>query len=313
MENKARYTLVGLFILIFTIAMVFFILWLARYDIEEINSKEYRVYTSKSIAGLHENSIVEYKGLSIGTVDTIQIDPKNLEQVEMILKITKPQLVKTDSYAVVQSQGVTGNKIIEIDGGTKNSELLGISKEGFGIIPLKESFFDKLTNSADNISIKIETVLSKFEKILNEENIDNIGKILKNLDSSSKNFDNTMNSVNTLVNKQLVQTLDNLNKMTKSIDNVVKKDISKTIKKIDSVSTNFNKLNSDVQILINNDVKSLINELKNTASSTQNIENVINQLETTLEKVDNTVEDFSQNGGNMIFNTREIKYGPGEK
>lgn len=313
MENKARYTLVGFFILIFTIAMVVFILWLARYDIEEINSKEYRVYTSKSIAGLHENSIVEYKGLNIGTVDKIQINPKNLEQIEVILKITKPELVKIDSFAIVQSQGVTGNKIIEIDGGTNSSKLLELSKEGYAVIPLKKSFFDKITNSADNITVKIESVLTKFEKILNEDNIEHIGEILENLDSSSKNFDTTMNNVNTLINKQLVSTLENLSEMTKSIDKLVKNDVSKTIKKIDDVSTNFNQLNSDVQTLINNDVKSLINELRNSASSTQDIEKVITQLESTLERVDTTVEEFGQNGGNMIFQTRDIKYGPGEK
>ena len=54
MENKARYTVVGLFVLVFTIAMVLFILWLARYDIEEINAKEYRLYSKTSIGGLNK-------------------------------------------------------------------------------------------------------------------------------------------------------------------------------------------------------------------------------------------------------------------
>lgn len=144
MENKARYTVVGLFVLIFTVAMIAFILWLARYDVKEISAKEFRVYSKISIAGLNENSIVEYKGLDIGTVDKIQVDPKNLEQIEIILKITKPEVIKADSYVLIQSQGVTGNKIIEIEGGTKEAKALVPKDDSYIVLPLKKIFFRQI-------------------------------------------------------------------------------------------------------------------------------------------------------------------------
>lgn len=267
MENKARYTIVGLFVLLFTIAMVLFILWLARYDIKEINAKEYRIYSKTSIAGLNKNSIVEYKGLDIGTVDKIRIDPKNLEQIEIILKITNPSVIKTNSYAIVQSQGVTGNKTIEIEGGTQDAKLLLNNKNSFAIIPLKKSFLEKLTTSANSISEQVESILRRFEIILNDRNIENIEKILINANSSSKQLDDVMLKVNNLIENSLIKTLKNIDNMTQSIEGVVKKDISKTIKKIDSLSDNFNILSKDVKNIVNNDVKSLISELRKTAKS----------------------------------------------
>ena len=312
MENKARYTIVGLFVLIFTIAMILFILWLARYDLEEINAKEFRLYSKTSIAGLNKNSIVEYKGLDIGTVNEIRIDPKNLEQIEIVLKITNPSVIKTNSYAIVQSQGVTGNKLIEIEGGTKEAELLETKEGSFAIIPLKKSFIDKLTSSAGNITSQIESVLKRFEVLLNDKNMQNIDQILVNTNSSTKNLEQTMLKVNNLIENSLVTTLKNIDNMTNSIDLVVKKDIAKTITKINSLSENFNLLSKDVSSIINNDVKALIQELKQTAKSTQGIDKVLNDLENTLEKIDTTVEDFSQNGGDMIFKTRKVNYGPGE-
>ena len=312
MENKARYTIVGLFVLIFTIAMILFILWLARYDLEEINAKEFRLYSKTSIAGLNKNSIVEYKGLDIGTVNEIRIDPKNLEQIEIVLKITNPSVIKTNSYAIVQSQGVTGNKLIEIEGGTKEAELLETKEGSFAIIPLKKSFIDKLTSSAGNITSQIESVLKRFEVLLNDKNMQNIDQILVNTNSSTKNLEQTMLKVNNLIENSLVTTLKNIDNMTNSIDLVVKKDIAKTIRKINSLSENFNLLSKDVSSIINNDVKALIQELKKTAKSTQGIDKVLNDLENTLEKIDTTVEDFSQNGGDMIFKTRKVNYGPGE-
>lgn len=312
MENKARYTIVGLFVLTFTIAMIIFILWLARYDIEEINAKEYRLYSQTSIAGLNINSIVEYKGLDIGVVKAIQINPKNLEQIEIILKITKPEVIKTDSFAIIQSQGVTGNKIIEIDGGTSGSKLLEPTEGSFVTIPLKKSFLDKITTSAGNISSQIEVVLRRFEKILNEKNIENIDKILSNTESSSKDFNKMVIKVNDLIDTSIKQTLKNVNSMTNSLDNVIKKDISKTVNKIDTLSDNMNHLSNDIRDIVNSDVKALIKDLQKTARSSQDIDKVLDELESTLQKIDSTVDDFSQSGGDMIFKTRKVNYGPGE-
>ena len=313
MENKARYTIVGLFVLVFSIAMVAFIVWLARYDVDEINSKEFRLYSKVSIGGLNKNSIVEYKGLDIGTVTSIRIDPNNLEQIEIILNIKKPSIIKTDSYAIIQSQGVTGNKTITIEGGTENAKLL-IPKDGaFAILPLKKSFLDKLTSSAGNISSQIETVLKRFEILLSDKNMQNIDQILVNTSSSTKNLDETMLKINDLVENSLVKTLKNIDNMTNSIDVVVKEDITNTIKKIDTLSQNFNFLSKDINTIINNDVKGLIKDLRKTVKSSQNIDKVLDELENTLQKIDDTVEDFSQNGGDMIFKTRKETYGPGEK
>lgn len=306
MENKARYTLVGLLV-IFTVAMAIFILWLARYDIKEIEAKEYRVYSKVSVAGLNENSIVQYKGLNIGTIDKIGINPNNLEQVEIILKITKPEIIKTDSFATIQSQGVTGNKYIEIDGGTQNAQALQktIDKE-YAIIPLKKSFLDKLTNSADNISSQIETVLKRFDNLLDKENLGNIKESLKNLNNSSEDFNKTVIKVNTLIDKSITKTVENVNNMSKSIDKVVKEDVSKTLNNIDTLSV-------EIKQIVNEDVKELLKDLKTTAKSSQDIDRVLNSLENTLDKIDSTVENFNQNGGDMIFKTREVNYGPGEK
>jgi phospholipid/cholesterol/gamma-HCH transport system substrate-binding protein len=306
LENKARYTLVGLFLIIFTVALVTFVLWLARYDLEEIQAKEYRIYSESSVMGLNKNSIIQYKGLDIGTIDDIRIISKNLEQVEIILKITKPDLIKTDSYAIIQSQGVTGNKYIEIDGGTQSSQLLKPNNEGIAIIPLKKSFLDKLTNSADNISVQIETMLKRFDKLLDKENLENIKESLKNLNNSSKDFNQTVNKVNNLIDKSIIQTVDNVNNMSKSIDKVVKEDITKTL-------NDFDKLSLEIKNVINEDVKVLLKDLKQTAKSSKDVDKVLDSLENTLQKIDDTVDNFNNNGGNMIFNTREVPYGPGEK
>lgn len=314
MENKAKYTTVGIFVLSFTVAMVAFILWLARYNVEDISAREYRIYSKNSVSGLNENSIVEYKGLNIGIVKEITINPKNLEEIEIILKITHPKLIKEDSIAIIESQGVTGNKNIEISGGTQNSAVLEAKNgDSFAVIPLKKSFFDKITSSAGNITADIETLLKRFELLLNDQNIKNIEEILANGNNSSKSLDKILQKADNLVEKSLPLTLKNIDKMTNSINTLVKEDFSATAKRVDKLSQNFNDLSLDIREILNNDVKSLLDDLKKTAKSSQNIDIVLEKLNNSMEKIDSTIEDFNTNGGNMLFNTREINYGPGEK
>ncbi|WP_320033878.1 MlaD family protein [Halarcobacter sp.] len=314
MENKAKYTTVGLFVLIFTIGMVAFILWLARYNVDDITAREYRVYSTNSVAGLNKNSIVQYKGLNIGTVKDIRVNPKNLEEIEIILKVTQPQLIKTDSFAIIESQGVTGNKLVEISGGSQDAKILEQNKDAtYTKIPLKKSFIDKITSSAGNITTNIETLLKRIELLLNDKNIKNIENILSNSSDSTKNLNILLKKANTLVETSLPNTLNNIDKMTNSIDEVVRDDISNVAKEVNTLAKNFNSVSSDIKIIINEDVKHLLEDLRKTAKSSQNIDGVLDKLENTIEKIDSTIEDFNENGGNMIFNTREIPYGPGEK
>lgn len=301
MENKARYTLVGFFVLTFSIAMVAFVLWLARIDINKETIREYRLYVTKSISGLKPKSIVYYKGLEIGSVKIIQVNPKNLEEIEVILSIKKPDLVKSNTFAQVESQGVTGNKIIELAGGTHDAKLLQANSDELFVIPIKNTFLDNLTNNATNITDKADLFLSKLNAILNENNMKGIESLIENTNNTTKSFDNAAANVT-----------KNLDSVVLNINKLINDDIKKSLNNIDNLSEHITIMSSNINDLIKNDIKNILQEFKQTAKSAQNIDEVIVEFENSLIKLNNTVDNFNLNSGNMIFNTREIKYGPGE-
>ncbi len=299
MENKARYTLVGIFLIVFTACAVGFILWLAKYDKDTLSAKEYRVYATSSVSGLNKNSIVVYKGLDIGFIDDIRINPKNQEEIEIILKIKKPEIIKVDSLAVIESLGITGNKHVEIKGGSNSAKnLVYKNNNSYAVIPLEQSFLDKLTNDAGSITQKINSVLNKIEFVLNEDNIKNINKILNNTNISSENFNVLLLKMQNFLDNSATKSLDNIN-------NLVNNNISTTLKNIDTLSNNFN-------TLLQNDIKVILKDLKQTINASKNIDGVILGLGETLEKIDTTLDKFNDNGGDFLLKTRAIKYGPGE-
>jgi len=291
LENKARYTLVGLFIVIFLLSLVVFILWQTKYRFHDTKTYEYRLYTTKSVAGLNKNSFVEYKGLTIGTVGEIRINPNNLQQIEIILKIDNPSMIKENSFATIQSQGITGNKNVEISGGTTEVKDLLPKENSFATLPLEQSFFDNLTNSAEDITQNINLTLSQINKLLKDKNIAHIENLLTSLENNSKNFNTTINKLNTLLETNAPNTLANIDMLTKD----------------------WSSLSQEMKKLISKDIAQLINRTNTTLDSTSALEDIFLNIEHTIEKVDSTLDNLNENGGDMIFKTRDIKYGPQEQ
>lgn len=312
MENKARYTIVGLFLILFTICLTVFLLWQARYSINDTKIVEYRVYTKESVSGLNVNSFVLYKGLDIGFVESLQIDPKNNEQIQIKLKITNPDVIKTDSYAIIQSQGITGNKSVEISGGSKDAKVLKPLENDYAVIPLKTSFMDQITNDAKNITQKVNSALVKTNKLLNDQNLKNIEKLIGNLTKTSHNFNELITSMNSVVNNNLQKNLKSIESLTVRLDSVFEKSVPKTLDGIDQFTANWSNLSIELNSFLQKDLKNLTKNLNSSIEGTNNIEQTVNHLQNTMEQIENTLDGFNENGGNMIFNTRDIKYGPGE-
>ena len=86
MENRLSYILVGLFVFILLIGGVFSIVWLGNYS-NEGAFKFYKVATTESVSGLNEKAPVKLNGVHIGEVRKITINPKNAEEVLVIIRV----------------------------------------------------------------------------------------------------------------------------------------------------------------------------------------------------------------------------------
>lgn len=301
MENSARYTIVGFFIFVFTTGIVLYILWVSKYDMNTVNSQLYKLYTKESVSGLKKNASVYYKGLTIGLVKDIKINPDNQEEIEISILVSQPALIKEDSYAIIDSEGISGIKHIAIKGGSEESKNLKIDSDGFGIVPLRKSFFAKLENDAQNITKKVDTLLTRINLLLNEQNVENIGNILANTKIVTKNFH--------LQQKSLNKLLENIDKLL-STSNIDK--ISNSLQSVNNTTKNFEDITLQINHILKTDVREILNNIKDSSQQSQNMHALFYKLETTLESIDNAVDNISQNPGDMIFKTREINYGPGE-
>ena len=106
MESKVNYTLVGLFVIILGMALLGATLWLTI-GIQPRVYDEYKVYIRESVSGLNPRASVKYRGVEVGQVVSIRLDPDNPELEELLLQIELNTPVREETKAVLTVQGLT--------------------------------------------------------------------------------------------------------------------------------------------------------------------------------------------------------------
>src|SRR5450759_194061 len=114
METDKRYFFEGLFIIVFSVAAAFFAVWLGspgRHD-----DVLYRIHFPDSVSGLTVGDPVKYRGVDVGTVKSMMIDPDNSRLVRVDVRLRKETPIKTDTKATLTMKGITGVNYIELYG-----------------------------------------------------------------------------------------------------------------------------------------------------------------------------------------------------
>jgi phospholipid/cholesterol/gamma-HCH transport system substrate-binding protein len=130
-----------------------------------------------SVHGLMDGSPVKYLGVDVGKVARIEVNPESLDSVRVTVKIQKGIPIKTDMTAVLAYVGLTGQKYIEISGGTPEAENL----KPHGEIPMGRGLGEK----AEDIVTNIEVAAKRITELLAPENLTKFQAVLDNAERSS--------------------------------------------------------------------------------------------------------------------------------
>src|SRR5476651_2573438 len=86
METNVNYTIIGLFVITIISFIILAIIWLSA-GLSTENYSIYKVYMQESVSGLSPDSVVEYNGVNVGGVKSIELNRRNPQLVELLLKI----------------------------------------------------------------------------------------------------------------------------------------------------------------------------------------------------------------------------------
>jgi len=132
METDKHYFFEGLFIIVFSVAAAIVAVWLGstgRHD-----DLIYRIHFNESISGLAVGDPVKFRGIDVGTVKSMSIDPDNSRLVRVDVRLRNGTPVKTDTRASLALKGITGVVFIELNGGDPAAKTL-LAATGTDAVP----------------------------------------------------------------------------------------------------------------------------------------------------------------------------------
>lgn len=162
--------------------------------------------TFNNVSGLQAGCNIRFSGINVGTVDDIRIVNDTTVRVDMLLKRSVQQFIKSDCEAGIGSAGIIGDRILII---TQGSEGNPIVKEG-AYIRSKEpvesdAIMESMQVTADNaaiissqladIMININSGNGTLGRLIQDSTIaENIDRTIINIKNSSKGLNENMNA-----------------------------------------------------------------------------------------------------------------------
>lgn len=181
MEIRASYLLVGAVVLLLVAGLVGFSIWLVKADVNG-GASAYEIVFEGSVAGLQGGSAVRYRGIPVGRVARIRIDPKNVERVLATVELDRETPVKEDTEAVLEMQGITGIAYIELVGGTNDSPPLEADESGeIPRIPSRPSALERVFESTPELLARGVEVVEKLSRLIDDDSIEAVGRTLENV------------------------------------------------------------------------------------------------------------------------------------
>jgi len=303
MYSRVNYTIVGIFVLIFGAGLVWFFFWLAKYGIQQ-EYDTYKLHMKESIAGLSKDSVVKLRGVDIGRVSEIRIDPKNIERVEVVLQIKDGIPIKEDMVAHTQMLGITGLLSIEIDGGTNDAKTLKPDDDNAPIIPTAPSWFNKTTEGLGELSANMTKLLERTDQLLSDENIENFSKTLAHIEKITARGeeleDKVVESLEAF-DKTIKQYNDSLSQISRDFSSITASS-TPAMDKIYQTSRNFNRLTLKMEKSLDRgdyDMRTILGPM-------------MVEINMISEQINDIAKDFKQSPSDIFFKSRKNRRGPGE-
>jgi phospholipid/cholesterol/gamma-HCH transport system substrate-binding protein len=185
MQARVGYAAVGAFVLLLGAVLIGLGLWLGS-GRERGEFRNYYAYTEESVAALSPSSAVTYRGVDVGQVTGIELDPDDPTRVRLTFSIRADAPVKTDTVATLAMQGLTGLGSVELTGGSRAAPLLRETPGSrYPVIEMQPSLMNRLDTALRLAMSTLEQVSQRMLVLLNEDNTRSIGAILANTETIS--------------------------------------------------------------------------------------------------------------------------------
>lgn len=188
MESRAFALITGAFVLGLVACLIAWAQWLAR---EPLARTQYRVVSSIPVAGLNPEAQVRYRGMGVGRVNTIGLDPEDKRRILIGIEVDDAIPVTRGTYAQLGMEGITGIAYVHLLDDGKDVNPAPVASDGVSELVLRPSFMDTISDGAEGTVREARELIAALHALLNEDNRKRIGSTLVSLEKIATNLEAT--------------------------------------------------------------------------------------------------------------------------
>ena len=286
METRAHHLMIGSFAIGISVMTALFLMWIGKFEF----NRQYQIFDLEfpgSVSGLNKAADVLYNGIKVGEVLDLQIDPDNPSNVRVRIQVERKTPVKKDSYASLETQGLTGVAAVLIAGGSKDAKApVAESGEDYPEIETRKSVFQKLFAGAPELINRGNAVLDRLTTFLSPANeskfglaIDHVEQLTANLAKASNKFDS----------------------IAANLDNIIAGDAKGTLADVRSVAEDIHTIMSDARGPLRDFARQGLPELLLAISDARQM----------ISSVDRAAQRFDASPSSLFFGDKATEYKSG--
>lgn len=272
MENRAHALAAGVFVLLLGIATTLALWWFSG---EREAMRELILVSTNNVSGLNVQAKVRYRGMSAGKVTAIGIDPEDVRNLLVTVRIHADLPITHGTTASFGTQGVTGLAYINLEESGADPRPL-LSEDGKPPrIMLEPSIFDRLGDLVSDAFRRYQKIARQIDNFFTSDFFDRVGQTLGRIESAAGRVDETFQQAPKLINEikktfsaknraHIQNLLDNIDTASAQAEPLIG-ELRGTLEKLES---SFAKLGASGERIFDTTlphINELLHELNNTA------------------------------------------------
>ena len=311
MENKSHALAAGTFVVLLLALVIALSVWLTR-DTRDLQT--YELSSPDAVTGLQPQASVRYKGVNIGKVTAIALDPQKIGNVLIQVAIDTQAPITESTFGTLGFQGVTGLAFVQLDDEGQSTVLLPPSEGAPPRIPMRPSLLTKLTDQGEDLLAKLVTGTERVNTLLSDDNQKALRSTIDNLGQAAAGLQQLTASTN----KALPQFLEDSRATLKVIQDTSERvgdsadeakrsaaSFKQTTERMNAKDGTLDQLARGVETL------ALTGQALNTATLPR-LNRAVEDTARAARQVSRAVNTVNDNPQSLIFGQGPIAPGPGE-
>jgi phospholipid/cholesterol/gamma-HCH transport system substrate-binding protein len=306
MESRSYALLTGLFTILLGIALAATFIWF-RGDTR--NYSDYLVVSTFPVNGLNRQATVRFRGVEIGKVEDISIDPRDSKNILIRVVLDESVPITQGTFAQLGYQGLTGIAYVVLDDDGSNPTPLTPSAGELARIEVRGNVFDDLAQSSKALLQQASGLLDRLNKMASESNQSRIENTLANFEKASAELEPALRAIPEVTERakkflgednqqSLRRSLANIEQATNSVTPVVE-DSRKVLANMRQLSDKLDRLSTEISTQINDSTLPKVNQLvEQLGQDTQDFHRLMLQIEREPQS--------------LVFGRQRPQPGPGE-